>query len=116
MAFRATSRVTSPGDVWADGFRVDAEESGVAGRELGVAVGGGVDGPAAPRSAGVHCSGGTCHVARCHIYAMDHDVYLRYRYRVRVYTTRGALHTYHDFSKRTSPEDVADVILLFLVR
>ena len=86
------------------------EESGVAGREPGVAVGGGVDGPAARRSSVVHCSGGTCHVARCH-YAMTHD-----RYRVRAYTPMRALHTYHHFSKRTGPEDVANVVLLFLVR
>ena len=46
-----------------------ANESKVAGtrRELGVAVGGGMDGPAALRSAGVHCSSGTCHVASCHM-------------------------------------------------
>jgi len=62
MAFSATSRGTSPGAVWAEGFRVAAKESGVGGRELGVAVWGGVDGPAARRSARVHCSGGTCHV------------------------------------------------------
>jgi len=39
MAFSATSRMTSPGAVWAEGFRVAVKESGVAGRELGVAVG-----------------------------------------------------------------------------
>ncbi len=54
MAFSATSRVTSQGAVWAKGLRVATQESGVA----GVAVRGGVDGPAARRSARVHCSGG----------------------------------------------------------
>jgi len=43
---------------------VAAKESGVAGRELGR---GGMDGSAARRSARVHRSGGTCHVARCHV-------------------------------------------------
>jgi len=42
---------------------VATKESGVAVRELVVAEMGGMDGPAAPRSARVHCSGGTYHVA-----------------------------------------------------
>jgi len=46
---------------------VAANESKVAGRELGEVMGGGMDGPAALRSAGVHCSGGTCHVVSCHV-------------------------------------------------
>ena len=56
MAFSATSRVTSLGAVWAEGLAA-ANESKVAGtrRELGVAVGRGMDGPDALRSAGVHC-------------------------------------------------------------
>jgi len=37
-AFSTTSCVTSPGAVRAEGFRVAAKESGVVGRELGVAV------------------------------------------------------------------------------
>src|SRR5260221_9404838 len=42
MAFSATSRVTSPGAVWTEGFRMAAKKTGEAGRELGnlgVAVG-----------------------------------------------------------------------------
>jgi len=40
MAFSATLRVMSPGTVWPEGVRVATKESGVAERELGVAVGG----------------------------------------------------------------------------
>lgn len=66
IALSATSRVTSPGAVVVEGLRVAVAESGVVGREMGEAVVGGVVEPAARRSARVHCSGGTCHVARCH--------------------------------------------------
>jgi len=69
MAFSATLRVVFLGTIWVEGLRVAANESKVAGtqRELGVAVGGGMDGPAALHSAGVHCSSSTCHVASCHV-------------------------------------------------
>ena len=40
MAFSTTPRVTSPGTVWVERFRVAAKESGVMGRKLGLAVGG----------------------------------------------------------------------------
>jgi len=50
-----------------EGLHVAAKESGVAGRDLDVAEGEGEDELAGWRSAGVHCSGGTCHVARCHM-------------------------------------------------
>ena len=70
MSFSATSRVTSLGAVLVEGLRVAANESGVAGRELGVVVGGGMDGPAPRCSAGIHCPGGTCHVASCHMTSM----------------------------------------------
>jgi len=43
------------------------KESGVVGRELGR---GGMDGSAAQHLARVHCSGGTCHVACCHVITM----------------------------------------------
>ena len=39
IAFSATSRMRSPGAVWPEGFRVAAEDSGVAAREPGVVVG-----------------------------------------------------------------------------
>ena len=60
MAFSVTSRVASLGAVWVEGLLVAANECKVAGtrRELGVAAGGGMDGPAALRSAGVHYSVG----------------------------------------------------------
>ena len=37
------------------------------GERAGVVEGGGMDGSTARRSARVHCSGGTRHVARCHM-------------------------------------------------
>jgi len=43
------------------------ERDGVAGRESDVAEGEGEDELAGRRSARVHCPGGTCHVARCHM-------------------------------------------------
>jgi len=103
-----------PDAVWAEGFRVVAEESGVAGRELGVTMGGGVDGPAARRSTRVHWWYVPC---RALPYAMTMMWGLWYIHGIVLECShpRG-FHTYHDFSKRASPEDVAYLVLLFLVR
>jgi len=95
---------------------VATKVSGVAGRELVVAERGGVDGTAVWHSVRVHCSGSTCHIARC--ICDDHDVgfviYLLYR--VRVYTAKKLSHiTYHGFPKRASPEHVTNLVLLCLV-
>ena len=43
------------------------KESEVAGRVFGVAKRDGMDRLAAQHSARVHCSGGMCHVMRCHM-------------------------------------------------
>jgi hypothetical protein len=64
MAFSATLRVRSTAGVAVAAWV--REESEVAEEDLGE-VGDGVEGPAAVGcSAMFHCSGGTCHVARCY--------------------------------------------------
>ena len=109
-------RMRRPQEMAREGFRVVAEESGVAGSELGGGGEGWVGGSAARRSARVHRSAGTCHVARCHnamttMWACDISSIISECVHTRDSET--LLTRTVTFSKRATPEDVMVADLVF---